>query len=111
LSGFLKTMVDLNFAKFVAKWFAEYPVPLPAGALLNLAEECGVRLAGATKRARRISLGCLLSSQIGEVVEVEGVRLTVRRGPFISGRQYYEARKLPLAAIFEGRTEALPGRP
>jgi hypothetical protein len=82
--------VDLNFAKFAAKWLAEYPVPLPAGALLSIAEECEVHLAGETTRAKQTTLGKLLAAHIGVVIEHEGVRLTVRRGPFISGRQFYK---------------------
>lgn len=83
------TEAELNFAKFLAKWSAEYPVSLPAGPLLSLAEECGVRLAGRTTRAKQISLGAKLSQHVGAVIEFEGVRLTIRRAHFTYGRQYY----------------------
>jgi hypothetical protein len=63
-------MVEVSFTKFVAKWSAEHPYPLPAGPLLHIAEECGVSLNGSSTKGKESCLGKLICAHIGVPVEL-----------------------------------------
>lgn len=84
--------MDLNFYRFIESWHVNLRGPKTTRDLLGYAEMFGVTIKGETARARETSLGKLIKTHVGQVVEFNGNRMVIQ-SRLLEGKSRYEVHR------------------